>query len=258
MKIVEIARQYGCIPGGDTDCAQANTAMFMAGGFLSKDIPHTLAALSRAISVSRTLVAYECGATGPGKDCAYENPIIKAITGVPISTEGKTSACAHSDLCGNVIAALCDLWSNEAVEYHNMFGGSSPAVFTEILGYDAAAMNSAIMLGYQNEFQACLVNSDRYRDPQGFILCPDNAWLIGKAVVENHTSLYARARAAAMTCGELMLGDPLLRMMVFEKESLLGYMKELESLPETEEDFIVLCLKRYAKVKGFRPASYGL
>ena len=257
-KIVDIASRYGCIPGGDTDCAQANTAMFLAGGFLSRDIPHTLAALSRAISAGRTLVAHECGAIGPGKDCAYENPIIKAITGIPISTEGKTSACAHSDLCGNVIAALCDLWSNEAVEYRNMFGGSSAAVFTEILGYDAAAMNSAIMLGYQREFQACLVNSDRYRDPQGFILCPDIAWLIGKAVVDNNTSLYARARAAAITCGELMLGDPLLRMTAFEKESLLAYMQELEALPEAEEDFIDLCLNRYAKVKGFRPASYGL
>lgn len=257
-QIVEIAKKHGCIAGGDTDCAQANTAMFMAGGFLSKDIPHTLAALSRAVSVSRSLVAYECGATGPAKDCAYENPIIKAITGIPISTEGKTSACAHSDLCGNVMAAVCDLWSNEAVEYHNMFGGSSAAVFTEMLGYDTAAMNSAIALGFQKEFQACLVNSDRYRDPHGFMLCPDNAWLIGKAVVDNNESLYARARAAANKCGELMLGDPLLRMTTFEKESLLSYMKEMESLPDKEEDFIDLCLERYGKVKGFRPASYGL
>ncbi len=48
-QIVAIAKKYNCIAGGDTNCAQANTAMFMAGGFLSKDIPHTLAALSRAI-----------------------------------------------------------------------------------------------------------------------------------------------------------------------------------------------------------------
>ena len=257
-QIVEIAKKHDCIAGGDTDCAQANTAMFMAGGFLSKDIPHTLAALSRAISAGRTLVAYECGATGPGKDCAYENPVIKAITGVPISAEGKTSACAHPDLCGNVMGAVCDLWSNEAVEYSNMFGGSTSAVFAEMLGYDTAAMNSAISLGYQKEFQACLVNSDRYRDPQGFILCPDNAWLIGKAIVDNNDSMYARARAAANKCGELMMNDPLLRMTVFEKESLLSYMKEMQSLPDKEEDFIDLCLSRYGKVKGFRPASYGL
>lgn len=257
-QIVEIAGLHGCIAGGDTDCAQANTAMFMAGGFISKDIPHTLAALSRAFSVSRSLVAYECGATGPGKNCAYENPIIKAITGVPISTEGKTSACAHMGLCGNVMAAVCDLWSNEAVEYHEMFGGSTSAVFAEMLGYDTAAMNAAVALGYQKEYQACLINSDRYRSPHSFILCPDNAWAIGKAVVENNESLYARARAAGMKSAELMLSDPLLRFTAFEKESLLGYMKELESLPDREDDFIDLCLDKYSKVKGFNPASYGL
>jgi methanol--5-hydroxybenzimidazolylcobamide Co-methyltransferase len=257
-QIVEIAKKHDCIASGDTSCAQANTAMFLAGGFLSKDIPHTLAALSRAVSVSRSLAAYECGATGPGKDCAYENPIIKAVTGVPIATEGKTSACAHSDLCGNVMAAVCDLWSNEAVEYHAMFGGSAPAVFVEILGYDAALMNASIALGYHKELQACLVNSDRYRDPQSFILCPDNAWAIGKAITDNHESLYARARAAAIRCGELILGDPQLRLTVFELDSLQRYMKEIDALPDHEADFIDLCLKKYSKVKGFRPESYGL
>jgi hypothetical protein len=28
----------------------------------------------------------------PGKDCGYENPILKAITGFPMAMEGKTSA----------------------------------------------------------------------------------------------------------------------------------------------------------------------
>jgi methanol--5-hydroxybenzimidazolylcobamide Co-methyltransferase len=102
------------------------------------------------------------------------------------------------------------------------------------------------------------VNSDRYRDPQSFILCPDNAWAIGKAVVDNPESFYARARAAALQCGELILGDPQLRLTVFETESLQRYMKEIESLPDKEADFIDLCLDKYSKVKGFQPASYGL
>jgi methanol--5-hydroxybenzimidazolylcobamide Co-methyltransferase len=156
------------------------------------------------------------------------------------------------------MAAVCDLWCNEGVGYNTMFGGTTPAVFVEILGYDAALMNTSIALGYQKELQACLVNSDRYRDPQSFILCPDNAWAIGKAVVDNHESLYARARAAAIRCGELILGDPQLRLTVFERESLKGYMEEMEALPDKEADFIDLCLKKYSKVKGFRPASYGL
>ena len=256
--IVRIASENGCIPGGDTDCAQANTAMFMAGGFISRDVSHTLATFCRAVSASRSLVAYEMGAIGPAKDCAYENPIIKAITGIPISTIGKSAACANLDLCGNLMAAVCDLWSNEAVEYHAMFGGSSVAVFTEILGYDVAAMNSALQLGFQKEYQACLINSDRYRSPQSYILCPDIAWAIGKAMVTNNASCYARARAAALTCGELMLADSNLRFTTFEKNALLEYMRELEALPDDEDNFIDLCLKRYRKVKGFKPASYGL
>lgn len=257
-QIVEIARGHHCIAGGDTDCAQANTAMFMAGGFISKDVPHTLAALCRAMGVCKTLVAYECGAMGPGKDCAYENVMVKAIRGIPVSMEGRTSACAHMSLCGNVAAAVCDLWANEAIEYHQLFGGTTSAVFAEMLGYEAAAMNASLELGYQKEYQASLIYSDRYRSPQGFVLCPDIAWKIGKAVVENNQSFYSRGRAAALTCGRLMLGDPLLRFTAFEKESLEGYMKELEALPDEEDDFIDLCLGKYRKVKGFQPASYGL
>ncbi len=257
-QIVEIAARHGCIAGGDTDCSQANTAMFMAGGFMSKDLPHTLAALCRAMGAGRTLVAYECGATGPGKNCAYENPIIKAITGVPISAEGKTAACAHTSLCGNVMAAVCDLWSNEAVEYHRMFGGTTPAVFAEILGYDVAAMNTAVALGYEKEFQACLVNSDRYRGPHGFMLSPDNAWTIGKALVDNNTSFYSRARAAALGCGALLQSDPRLQFTAFETDSLRCFLEELDALPDEEEDFVDMCLDKYENVKGFRPASYGL
>lgn len=257
-QIVAIAEKHGCIPGGDTNCSQANVVMFMAGGFLSKDVPQTFAALCRAIGATNTLVAYESGAIGPGKNCAYENPIIKAITGIPISTEGKSSACAHMGLCGNVMAAVCDLWSNEAVEYRHMFGGSTPAVFAEILGYDAAAMNAAIELGTQKEFQACLVHSDRYRSPHSYILCPDTAFEIGRAIVENHESYYSRGKAAAIRCGELLLNDHEVHLTDFEKDSLKGYMKELMTLPDTEEQFIDLCLKRYTKVKGFNPKSYGL
>jgi methanol--5-hydroxybenzimidazolylcobamide Co-methyltransferase len=257
-QIATIAAKHGAIAGGDTDCAQANTAMFMAGGFTAKDVPHSLAALSRAMAASRSLVAYECGASGPGKDCGYENPIIKAVTGLPMSMEGKSCACAHSSLCGNVMAAVCDLWSNEAVEYHRMFGGATPAVFAEILSYDVASMNVAISLGHQREYQACMVGSDRYRSLHGFILSPDNAWTIGKALVDNNESYYARTRAAAMTCGELMMADAQLRFTDFEKESLMGYMSELEGLPEQEQDFIDLCLDKYANVKGFLPQAYGL
>ncbi len=258
-KIVQIADKYGATPGGDTNCAQANVAMFMAGGYQDRSVPHSFAALTRAIAAARSLVAYEQGAKGPTKDCGYEDVITKSITGVPIAMEGKTSACAHSDLLGNLVMACCDLWSNEAVEYHDMFGGTTTAVFAEILGYDVALMNTAIELGKAKDLQQMMVLSDKYRDHHGFILAPDNAYEIGKAIVGNNGSYYARARAAAMKAGELMLGDSLLRMSAFEKEALQSSMSQLAAMPDNEQDFIDNCCEIYKKqVKGFEPKNYGL
>lgn len=258
-QIVEIAKKNNCIPGGDTNCSEANTAMFMAGGMTSKDVPHVIAALSRAIAASRTLVAYECGATGPTKDCAYEDPIIKAMAGVPIATEGKTSACAHSDLAGNLIMAVCDLWSNEAVEYHDMFGATTTSVFAEILGYDVAMLNSALELGYQEQMKEILVNSDMYRDSHSLILAPDNAWQVGNAIISNRaTSNYASAKAGAIKAGEIILGDAKMKLTALEKAALTKAMADLKALPESEGNFIDMCLKKYKDVKGFSPKSYGL
>ena len=258
-QIVAIAKENNCIPGGDTNCSEANTAMFMAGGMTSKDVPHVIAGLARAVAASRTMTAYECGATGPTKDCAYEDPIIKAMTGVPISTEGKTSACAHSDLAGNLIAAVCDLWSNEAVEYHDMFGATTTSVFAEILGYDCAQFNTALELGYQEQMKEILVNSDMYRDSHSLVVAPNNAWEVGNAIVSNRgTSNYASAKAGAIKAGEIILGDPKMKLTALEQKALDTAMKEMEALPDAEGDFIDMCLDKYKDVHGFNPASYGL
>jgi len=61
--IANIAKKNKVVAAGDTDCAQANTAMFIAGGLLDKNLAHTIAIIARAISAARTLVAYEAGAT---------------------------------------------------------------------------------------------------------------------------------------------------------------------------------------------------
>jgi methanol--5-hydroxybenzimidazolylcobamide Co-methyltransferase len=258
-QIVAICKKNNCIPGGDTNCSEANTAMFMAGGMTSKDVPHVMAALARAISAARTMVAYECGATGPTKDCAYEDPIIKAMTGVPISTEGKVSACAHSDLASNIIMAVCDLWSNEAVEYHDMFGATTTSVFAEILGYDCAILNTALELGYQEQMKEILVNSDMYRDSHSLIIAPDNAWEIGNAIVSNRaTSNYASARAGAIKAGQIIQGDAKMKLTALEKDALDKAMKDLDDLPDKEDNFIDQCLNKYKNVKGFNPDSYGL
>ena len=259
QRIVKIANKYGATPGGETDCAQANVAMFMAGGYLDKSVPHTFAAITRAICAPRSLVAYEQGAKGPTKDCAYEDPIIKAITGIPIAMEGKTSACAHADMLGNLVAACCDLWSNEAVEYHDMFGGTTTAVFSEILGYDVALMNSAIQMGKAKDLRDIMVNSDKYRDTHGFIVAPVNAYEIGKAIVSNNTSYYARARAAAIKSAELMREDANMALSAFERQVLDSTYATLLSLPDDDQNFIDECINIYKKVvPGFEPSNYGL
>ena len=40
-------------------------------------IPKVFAAIVRIITVVRTLVALEEGATGPDKDCGYEGPFLR-------------------------------------------------------------------------------------------------------------------------------------------------------------------------------------
>jgi methanol--5-hydroxybenzimidazolylcobamide Co-methyltransferase len=94
-----------------------------------KLLPETLAAVVRAMSAPRSLVAFERGAVGPSKDCAYEGPVLKAIAGCSLSMEGKSAACAHFSPVGNIAAAMCDLWSNESVQHVRLLSGPAPEVF---------------------------------------------------------------------------------------------------------------------------------
>ena len=128
------------IPGGDTACGFANTAMQLAH---QKMLPEVLAAVVRAMSAARSLVAFENGAVGPSKDCAYEGPMIKAITGCPIAMEGKSATCAHFSPLGNIASAMCDLWSNESVQNVRLLSGNAPEAYAETLAYDCRLMNVA-------------------------------------------------------------------------------------------------------------------
>ena len=130
----------GVVPGADSACGFANTAMQLAH---QKMLPEVLAAVVRAMSAVRSLAAFEQGAVGPSKDCAYEGPVIKAITGRPISMEGKSASCAHFSPVGNIAAAMCDLWSNESVQNVRLLSGNAPEAFTELLAYDCRLMNAA-------------------------------------------------------------------------------------------------------------------
>lgn len=261
-KIVDIAKKNNIVAGGDTDCAQANTAMFLGGGLTSKNVSHTLAAITRAIAGARSLVAIECGATGPTKDCGYENPIVKAIGGVPICAEGKNATCAHSDLMGNLAAAVVDCWSNESVYNREEMGGPTTGVWLQSLGYECALMNTATQIGTNKELRDTYTLADKYRDPQGVILAYDNAYKIGEAIVADGEDIYLRSRNAALKACELIneaVEEKRILLTRFERDTLDSTQKTYEQLPDDQAKFVKTCIKRYGrKVKEHDPSQYEL
>lgn len=183
-KIVEIADRTGVIPGGDTACGFGNTAMVLAE---KRYIPKVFAAIVRIVTVVRTLVSLEKGALGPDKDCGYEGPFLKAITGRPISMEGRTAACAHLSPLGNIAGACCDLWSNESVTNIKLLAGMAPTVYLEQLVYDTRLFNRAKSLGHERAYIEMMVASDVHFDPQALILDPINVIEISQAIVSGRS-----------------------------------------------------------------------
>ncbi|MGY0288704.1 MAG: methanol--corrinoid methyltransferase [Thermoproteota archaeon] len=261
-RAVNICRKYDTRPAGDTHCSGANTAMFVAGGLMGKDMSHTGAALVRAMSAARSLVAVECGATGPLKDCGYENTIIKFITGVPIAQEGKDAVCAHSDIMGNLVCQAVDVWSNESVFHREEMGGPTPAVWLQATGYEAALMNTAIQAGYAKVLRDLYALTDMYRDPQALILAYPNAFRIAKAIVEYGKDPYLRSRAAALEAAKIIkeaYEAKRIALTRFELDSLNKFVSILESLPMEADKFVDECLREYkGKIPTFDPKSYEL
>ncbi|MDR1454202.1 MAG: hypothetical protein LBJ01_00995 [Tannerella sp.] len=258
QKIVALARTHGKIAAGDSACGFANTAMVLAE---KKYIPKVFAALVRVISVVRSIVAIEEGATGPDKDCAYEGPFIKAITGIPISMEGKTAACAHLSPIGNIASACTDLWSNESVQNIRLLSGMAPTAYLEQLEYDVRLMNVALREGNMptHTLQHLMVASDMYTDPQALVLAPESVIRISKAMVKKD-SYVANARDAALVALDIM--EEAIRsgqMEISEMETAyLGTLRdELNSIPDSESDFVEMMLPLLDASK-FIPAEYGL
>ena len=182
--------------------------------------------------------------------------ILKAITGFPMSMEGKTSACAHSSLLGNIASACCDLWSNEQVENVRLFGGSAPQVFLEVLHYDCKLMNTAIRLGRALELRDALVLSDKFNDPQAFVLSPDVAIEIARSIVSER-GYYRRAKSACQKAVALMEASPSLNLSPPERRLLSSVKSVLGSLPEDEDAFKDQMIRTFAgKIPTFRESDY--
>lgn len=257
-ELAKIAARRNSHCAGDTACGFANTAMVLAE---QKMIPRVFAAVVRAISAVRTLVCYECGATGPGKDCAYENPILKAITGFPMAMEGKTAACAHSSPVGNLAAATCDTWSNESVQNIKLLGGMAPTCCLEQLVYDCRLMNQALADGPEAavRYRDWMVRSDAALDPQAWILTPQSSISIAAAIVQAPDP-YAAGIAAGMKAVCLLreaYERSQLRIPPREVPWLDRMQKTLEALPASEDRFIAEMMSE-VDVTRFVPADYGL
>lgn len=222
-------------------------------------IPKVLAAVVRLMTAPRSLVAVLRGARGPLKDCGYENPIIKAITGVPISMEGKSSACAHSSPLGNIASAACDLWSNESVQQVRLLGGYAPEVFAEVLIYDARLMNAAIEAGTAPQLRDLLVASDRYLDPQALVLDPAVMFEAAGRILAAGPSPYAQtlamARFAAETLGAAA-EDGRLDLQGREARWLARLTRDIDGLPDAADALAAGLEARYHAL--YLPAAYGL
>jgi methanol--5-hydroxybenzimidazolylcobamide Co-methyltransferase len=119
--------------------------------------------------------------------------------------EGKTAACAHFSPVGNVAAATCDCWSNESVQNIKLLGGMAPTCSMEQLIYDCRLFDQALADGPEGAatLQRWLVNSDAGRDAQAFVLTPENAVTLARAIV-SETTPYAAGRAVASTALRLL------------------------------------------------------
>lgn len=195
--IVGVAQRHGAVAAGDTACGFGNTAMMLAE---KRYLPRVWAALVRVLTVPRSLVAFERGALGPSKDCAYEGPYLKAITGYPIALEGAEAACAHLSPLGNIAKATADLWSNESVQNVKLLGEMAPTVSLEQLVYATRLMNVAAGEGPDaaRTLRDWFVASDAARDPQAWVLRPDVVVALAGEIVQE-TSAYARTRRAALS-----------------------------------------------------------
>jgi methanol--5-hydroxybenzimidazolylcobamide Co-methyltransferase len=257
-ELQKIADRHGVHCAGDTACGFANTAMVLAE---KRYIPRVFAAVVRAVSAVRTLVCYECGAVGPGKDCGYENVFLKAITGAPMAMEGKTAACAHLSPLGNIAGAMADTWSNESVQNVKLLAAMAPTCYLEQLAYDCRLMNTASEHGSDAArlLRDCMVESDAGRDPQAWILRPESVIDISSAIVsaKDHYSAGRAAAAAAIRCMRDGSESGALTIPKRELQWLSRMEATISDLPADESVFIDTMMGE-VDTSRFVPAEYGL
>ncbi|ALU14846.1 methanol:corrinoid methyltransferase [Eubacterium limosum] len=254
--LVKLSDANGCFAAGDSACGFANTAMVLAEkGF----IPHVFAAVMRVVAVPRALVAFEQGAVGPSKDCAYEGPYLKAITGSPIAMEGKSAAGAHLSPVGNIAAAVADTWSNESIQQVKLLSEMAPVVGMEQLVYDCRLMNTAKEKGQGIMMRDLLTESDAPLDVQAWVLRPDVVLKIAGELVKEQDNFLRTKLAAKLTINELRDAIKAEKVKADRRDMkwLDKMEKAVDKIPDDPEQF-------YAEIKPeldmdkWYPEGYGL
>lgn len=255
-RVADICDGTDMAVGGDSGCGFANTAMVLAEkGF----IPRTFAAVVRAATVPRALVAYEMGAVAPSKDCEYVGPYIKAITGAPVSMEGRMASGAHLSPIGNIAIASADLWSNESIQQVRLLSDMAPIVGMEQLIFDCRMLNTASKMGQRKVMRDIMIESDAPLDVQGYVLKPEVVLEISKEILKYEDDLMRTKAAAAkaveilsdaIESGKVECGD--------RDAAWLDMMADaIDEIPDDKMEFYEE-MKEELEEGKFIPSEYGL
>ncbi|NLO36833.1 MAG: methanol--corrinoid methyltransferase, partial [Clostridiaceae bacterium] len=190
----------------------------------------------------------------------YEGVYVKAITGIPIAMEGRSSAVAHPSPVGNIAACAADLWSNESVQHIKLLGGYAPTVSMEQLAYDCRLMNGATRRGPEAArlLRDLHADSDSALDPQAYVLRPDVVVAIAAKIVADSKGPFSRSKTAARAAVEALrsgLAAGQLNLDSRETDWLDRIEDQLDQIAADEEDFIRAMLGETEKLN---PAHYDL
>jgi methanol---5-hydroxybenzimidazolylcobamide Co-methyltransferase len=183
--------------------------------------------------------------------------VLKAITGCPISMEGKSATCAHFSPVGNIAAAACDLWSNESVQNVRLLSGNAPEAYAELLVYDCRLMNAASARGQALMLREWMTESDEWLSPQAAVLSPEATLRIARAVVSERDPYRRTVEAGMEAVGILQQGlsKGCLKLSAKERTWLDRIERELGALPPSAVQLRAEVEDTYGKM--YAPASYG-
>jgi len=137
----------------------------------------------------------------------------------------------------------------------------APTCCLEQLVYDCRLMNEALADGPEAAltYRNWMTRSDAARDPQAFILTPENTLTLARTIV-NASNPYEAGRAAALAALGLIRDahkEGALRLPPRETPYLDRLQKTLEAMPSEESRFIEEMLEEVDRSK-FSPREYGI